>query len=106
MSLRVMAEYGSSGVWQNRKSKGLFRHGMVELADLGLPPVLAARFAAWITTYEEDNLAGRLDVEKFNHEGRALARELARVFGEVVEFQGELEGGGLGPPELIAPVSD
>lgn len=103
MGLRVMAEYGSSGVWKSRKVKGLFRHGMVELADLGLSPALTARFVAWITTYEEDNLAGRLDVEKFNIEGRALAVELATHFGEAVEFQGELEGGGLGPPELIAP---
>ncbi|HRE89224.1 MAG TPA: hypothetical protein PK095_08795 [Myxococcota bacterium] len=105
MGLRVMAEYGSSGVWKSRKKKGLFRHGMVELGDLGLSPALTARFAAWITTYEEDNLAGRLDVERFNHEGRALTRELARLIGEAVEFQGELEGGGLGPPELIDPAS-
>lgn len=103
MGLRVMAEYGSSGVWKSRKVKGLFRHGMVELAELGLSPALAERFVAWITTYETDNLAGRLDVETFNQEGRALAVQLATHTGEEVEFQGELEGGGLGPPELIAP---
>lgn len=101
MGLRVMAEYGSSGVWRSREAKGLFRHGMVELADLGLSPALSRRFVAWIATYESDNLTGRLDVEKFNIEGRALALELATAMGEPVEFQGELDGGGLGPPELI-----
>lgn len=103
MGLRVMAEYGSSGVWKSRKVKGLFRHGMVELAELGLSPALAQRFIAWIATYENDNLAGRLDIEHFNTEGRALALELASAMNEPVEFQGELEGGGLGPSELIAP---
>jgi len=48
--LRVMAEYGSSGVW-SAEPGGPFRHGMVGHARPPLPEDLAARFDAGIARY-------------------------------------------------------
>lgn len=99
--LRVMAEYGSSGIWavSTRADGGLFRHGMVEHAALGLSAELAANFEAWIRRYEEEAPSGLLEVEDFNREGLSLATRLAAFVGSdrVVEYQGEAADGGLAP---------
>src|SRR5437867_1069892 len=47
---RVMAEYGSSGIWAIG-NKAPFRHGMVEHSALQLPPEICDRFVKWIQTY-------------------------------------------------------
>ena len=94
-----MAEYGSSGVWRiaDPARPGRFGHGMVELSAFDLPDALVARFTAWITRYEDENLAGDLDTEAFNAEGLALAVALWTHLGPEshVEFQGEASNGGL-----------
>lgn len=101
--MRVMAEYGSSGLWGFSASpRGVFRHGMLEADALGLPAELKARLAAWIAWYEDDNLAGTLDHAAFNAEGRALARLVkAQLPDRHVEYQGEADDGGLLPPEAV-----
>lgn len=95
---RVMAEYGSSGIWAfSDGTTGAFRHGMVEHVALGLPFELSQRFAAWIATYEDHRLADTLDVDAFNAEGLALANRLKAHLGSDihVEFQGEAADGSL-----------
>jgi hypothetical protein len=104
MQLRVMAEYGSSGIWVvARRPGGLFRHGMIEYADLGLSTALSAEFASWVERYEHDNPNGDLDTEAFNAEGRRLANALKAFLGTAysVEFQGEADDGSLMPSEVI-----
>lgn len=101
LKLRVMAEYGSSGIWMIG-TIGYFRHGMVGYSSLKLSPDLAARFERWIDLYWgmlEDNL----DVDKFNQIGRMLARELKTHVGKsgYVEFVPELATGALGETEII-----
>lgn len=107
LHLRVMAEYGSSGIWgfSPRPAGGVFRHGMVEHAALGLPPDLAAAFDAWIRRYEDEGPGGGLDVADFNRQGLVLAARLAEVLGpdRHVEFQGEAPEGGLAPPVVVRP---
>ena len=100
--LRVMAEYGSSGIWV-AEPFGPFRHGMVEHRKLGLPADLAARFAAWIEEYWARAEGRPLNVAAFNDEGRSLAIALKRFVGPNtrVVFEPELEDGGLGLPEII-----
>ena len=100
--LRVMAEYGSSGIWV-AEPLGPFRHGMVEHKKLGLPDDLALRFAAWIEAYWARADHRPLDVPAFNAEGRALATALKRFVGPdtQVVYEPELEDEGLGPPEII-----
>lgn len=100
---RVMAEYGSSGIWVLVAKGGAFRHAMIEHGALGLPAEVCRRFAAWIERYEVENLDGTLDVADYNAEGRALAVLLkAHVGPEAhVEHQGEASDGGLLPPETI-----
>lgn len=105
LQLRVMAEYGSSGIWgfSPRPEGGVFRHGMLEHAALGLPPDLAAGFEAWIRRYEDEGPSGRLDVADFNREGLALAERLVAWLGPErhVEYQGETPEGGLAPPVVV-----
>jgi hypothetical protein len=100
--LRVMAEYGSSGIWVAEPC-GPFRHGMIEYKKLGLPADLAARFAAWIEVYWAWAEGRPLDVAAFNEEGRSLAAALKRFVGPNTQviFEPELEDGGLGQPEII-----
>jgi hypothetical protein len=104
--LRVMAEYGSSGIWVIGQV-GVFRHGMIEHGDLRLPGEVAERFGRWIAAYEdrlEDPPPPPFDYGAFNREGRALAEALKRHVGAgtYVEFLPETdEGTGLGPPEEI-----
>jgi len=98
LRIRVMAEYGSSGVWgYSAGNDGGFRHGMIEHVELGLPPDLSRRLASWIEQYEEHNLAGTLDTTAFNAEGHLLATLLKAHLGPErhVEFQGEAPDGGL-----------
>jgi hypothetical protein len=99
--LRVMAEYSSSGIWA-AEPFGLFRHGMVGYARLGLPADLAARFAAWIEKYWR-RLDGGLDLVAFNVEGLELARALKRHVGASTEvvFAPESDEPGLRGDQII-----
>jgi hypothetical protein len=98
--LRVMAEYDSSGIWA-AEPVGLFRHGMVGHARLGLPPELASRFDAWIESYWR-RLDGSLDLESFNAEGLELAQALKRHVGSDTEVVFALESDeGLRPEQVV-----
>lgn len=70
--LRVMAEYGSSGIWVDG-SVGPFLHAMARHRDLALPADLAARFVSWISWYWAKADKKPLDLKTFNAEGRSLA---------------------------------
>ncbi len=98
-----MAEYGSSGIWKvSTGHGGVFRHGMVEHAVIGLSAELATRFVRWIELYEQHNLDGTLDTDAFNVEGLTLATALRAHIGHHahIEYQGEADDGG-----LLAPVA-
>ncbi len=101
LKIRVMAEYGSSGIWGfSEKGMGIFRHGMMEHYRLKLPRELSDRFDRWILNYEDMNLSdntNKLDSETFNAEGRYLATELKKFLGRHrhVEYQGEDKDGKL-----------
>ncbi len=99
--LRVMAEYGSSGIWV-AESVGPFRHGMIDHQKLGLPDELAERFGAWIERYWA-RLRDEFDAKAFNAEGRALAVALKAFVGSETEvvYEGEAEDGGLLSPEIV-----
>ena len=99
--LRVMAEYGTSGIWV-AESVGTFRHGMIDHKKLGLPDALAERFGAWIERYWA-RLRDNFDPKAFNTEGRALAVALKGFVGPETEvvYEGEAEDGGLLSPEII-----
>jgi len=87
--LRVMADYGSSGIWAMQQI-GVFRHGMLEHGDLRLPQELSQRFTRWIALYEQRlEEPAQFDHETFNTEGRALAQALKHYVGSTtyVEFQ-------------------
>jgi hypothetical protein len=100
--LRVMADFGSSGVWVD-EAIGPFRHGMTEHSDLSLPASLAAAFDAWIETYWDRKQWDASTVESFNDQGRSLARQLKAFMGasSVVSYQPEAWPTGLGPEELV-----
>jgi hypothetical protein len=79
--LRVMAEYGSSGVWVV-KPFGPFRHGMIGHKKLGLPDDLARGFREWIDKYWRVlDAPAHFDAESFNLEGRRLAQALKAFVG-------------------------
>lgn len=104
LKIRVMAEYGSSGLWGFRdQDSGPFRHGMLEYSALGLPDDLCDGFRRWIQRYEDDNLSHRLDHAAFNAEGLRLASLLKRCLGtnQHVEYQGESPEGGLLPSVMV-----
>jgi hypothetical protein len=102
LKLRVMADYGTSGIWVDGEIDP-FRHGMVEHVDLSLPSDLAASFDSWIETYWDRKAWEQSDAESFNQAGRALAVQLKAFVGgaAVVSFQPELWPVGLGPEELL-----
>jgi len=103
--VRVMAEYGSSGIWGvSTRPGGIFRHGMLEHDALGLPAELRADLDAWIRRYEDEGPGGHLDVADFNRQGLALAQRIAAALGpdQRVEFQGEAPDGGLLPPISVS----
>lgn len=103
--LRVMAEYGSSGIWVIGPI-GPFRHGMIEHHALGLPLELAQQFDGWIMEYASplENPDHPLDIASFNATGRALAGALKRFLGPTceVEYLPEQEDGSLGAAEPIS----
>ena|SRR5689334_1042564 len=101
--LRVMAEYGSSGIWVV-EPHGPFRHGMVEHRRLGLPEELAAGFRQWIEDYWKVlDQTVTFDVAQFNNKGRRLAESLKRHVGQATRVLLALEGpdGALGTEEEI-----
>lgn len=71
--VRVMAVFGSEGVWQMDGTEGA-------LDDLPVPKALRDRLDAWQAVYDEhddmDEAAPRLDVGRFAAEGLAIARSL------------------------------
>jgi hypothetical protein len=101
-NLRVMAEYGSSGIWDRR--------GMIEHHALGLLPELAHHFDEWIMEYTSplENPGHSLDVTAFNATGRALAAELKQFLGPAyqVEYLPEKEDGSLGAAESITEANE
>jgi hypothetical protein len=62
--LRVMAEYGSPGIWAT-EPVGPFRHGMISYDRLDMPEDLAAQFGAWIEPYCR-RLDGGFEAATFN----------------------------------------
>jgi len=96
MKIRVMADYGSSGIWafSDPPSKG-FRHGMLEHHRLKLPKALSDAFDLWIQRYEDEAPKDWFDVDAFNAEGLRLAILLKQHLGphRHVEFQGENQEG-------------
>lgn len=103
--IRIMAEYGSSGVWEFIKDSDQsgWRHSMTTHERLGLSRELSARFKSWIETYENENISGELDHVSFNATGLSLAYEVYEQLGgeNYVEFQGEGEDGNLEEPITI-----
>lgn len=95
--LRVMAEYGSSGIWVV-KPFGPFRHGMIGHKKLALPDDLARRFREWIDLYWKilDSLAN-FDSASFNQEGRRLAHALKQHMG----FETEVLSAPIGPDNRL-----
>ena len=71
--VRLMAVYGSEGVWQMDGTEGA-------LDDLPVPRALRDRIDAWQASYDEhddmDEDAPALDAPRFAAEGLALARDL------------------------------
>ena len=91
-TLRVMAEYGSSGIWVVEPT-GPFRHGMIEHQALRLPSELAGRFAAWIDDYWQVlDAPDQFDKSKFVATGRKLARDLKAFVGSEVRVLYAAEG--------------
>ena len=100
LRLRVMADYGASGVWQIG-SYAPFRHAMVPVDSLGLAPELVERFRGWIDRYGAIGEPA-FDLAAFNAEGRELARQLKAALGDrvaSVEFSSEAAGGGVASEE-------
>ncbi len=98
IGLRVMAEYGSSGIWQFvHDETGPWQHSMIEYQRLGLSEDLKDSFKKWISSYEQNNIQGELDHIAFNATGLSLAYELYIHLNKenYVEYQGESEDGGL-----------
>jgi hypothetical protein len=82
LKIRVMADYGSSGIWGfSEKGLGGWRHGELEHRDLKLPRELSERFDKWIRIYEDQNPKDLLDTEAFTAEGMMLARLLKAFLG-------------------------
>lgn len=87
--LTVMADYGC-GLW-NIEGKGVYPDNV----EINAPAEFVERFEKWVDWYW-DNIDGKLDIENFNKEGRALAVELKRIVGSSykVVFKSE--------PDLVA----
>jgi hypothetical protein len=76
--LRVMAEYGSSGIW-GIGLIGPYRRGMVEHEWLRLPVDLSWAFIQWIDWYYKtmpDSEGEAQDIEKYYAAGLPLSEEL------------------------------
>jgi hypothetical protein len=102
MRLRVMAEYGSSGVWLIGQ-QGAWRHVMIEHSSLRMPAELAEGFRRWIDWYERWLEDAPFDTPPFNAEGRRLASALKRFVGPdvYVEFVPKTDRGGSGDAEVL-----
>lgn len=104
MKIRVMADYGSSGIWafSDPPAKG-FRHGMLEHQRLKLPKALSDAFDLWIQRYEDEAPKDLLDIATFNAEGLRLASLLKQHLGphRHVEYQGEYEEGASPPAAIV-----
>lgn len=83
-SLRVMADYASSGIWVMEQT-GPFRHGMIEYSELGISQELSNDFGNWIIGYDRA-LEGKLDVDKFDKTGMSLAIRLKQELPDVKVF--------------------
>jgi hypothetical protein len=104
LKIRVMPEYGSSGIWgfSDAPSRA-FRHGMLEHRKLKLPRELSDRLDRWIVFYEDQSLLPQTDVATLNAEGLQLAQRVQQHLGPArhVEYQGEDERGELLPPVVM-----
>jgi hypothetical protein len=102
VSVRVMAEYGSSGLWLTYPA-GMFGHGSIRCEALFLPPDLTAEFADWIEAYDGCLQPKTFDLDAFNRRGRELAQALKAHFGpeSYVEFVPEEADSGIGTAEVI-----
>lgn len=111
LMLRVMADWGSSGIWKIGRY-GPFRHAMITPKKLGLPRKLGKRFQAWIVSWQQRAMlsdpecehmddTGVPDYEQINEEGRLLARALKQHFGPKARifFAPDPLGDGEFPPE-------
>lgn len=71
--VRLMAVFGSEGVWQMDGTEGM-------LDDLPVPPALRDRIDAWQAVYDEhddmDEDAPVLDADRFAADGLAIARSV------------------------------
>ena len=79
VSVRVMAEYGSSGLWLTYPA-GMFGHGSIRCEALFLPPDLTAEFADWIEAYDGCLQPKTFDLDAFNRRGRELAASAQGAF--------------------------
>jgi hypothetical protein len=86
VSVRVMADYGSSGLWLTYPP-GWYGSSGISCEALRLPAALSSRFAAWIETYVCQTKK-TFDPEAFNRTGRELAQALKEHLGpqSYVEF--------------------
>ena len=64
--LRLMADYGSAGVWD-------YDNTPLDPARLPLSPKLRGRLARWCARFEK-SFEAEIDLEAFAAEGRAIAR--------------------------------
>lgn len=82
--VRVMADYGSSGLWVKFDAPDeMFRHGMAVPDDIGISQELADKLSLWIDKY--DTLENDEEsVKKFDDEGRQLARLVKNELGKSV----------------------
>lgn len=102
VSVRVMADYASSGLWLTYPV-GPFRHSGISCEALRLPEALSSRFAQWIEAYYGRLDEKNFDLDAFNHMGRELAQALKVYLGpeSYVEFVSEDADEGVGKPEVI-----
>lgn len=102
--VRIMAVYGSEGVWQMDGTEGV-------LDDLPVPRALRDRLDAWQAVYDDhddmDEAAPKLDVARFAAEGLAIARAVKAALPEwTVVYHDEsrsVRGGGRDACEAEIP---
>jgi hypothetical protein len=83
-TVRVMADYGSSGIWLVETTGG-FRHSMLGHDSLQLPESLSEAFDQWIEHYWKAlDDPDSYDEQWMISRGRELATELKRFLGPEV----------------------
>jgi hypothetical protein len=110
LKLLVLAEYGSSGIWEGER-RALAE---IEHEEIHLPTKLSYRFNDWIDLFAASNLppdmtvgsSGSFDpvpLEEFDAIGRQLARDLKTFMGPdvVVRYSPRIKQNIGDPPELI-----